>query len=179
MSLAEVDNQAFLASVADAVLAFNQALAPVVGPGRPDLAPVVLRGRFSANVIGTVWIDKDRFWTLREPFPGTEAQFESYTRPDFNPDRGDKVTGLNSLAVAAMVVMAAMDDCARVLAGSRVAPDAFPASELEFAVASLRRSVEMMSKVADNAISAPAVRRPATDAARSGSLALERYERAH
>ena len=179
MSLAEVDTQAFLASVADAVLAFNPALAPVVGPGRPDLAPVVLRARFSANVIGTVWIDKDRFWTLREPYPTTEAQFESYTRPDFNPDRGDKVGGLNNVSVAAMVVIASMDDCVRVLAASQVAPDAFPASELEFAVTSLRRSLDMMSKVADNAISAPAVRRPAADAVRSGSIALERFEKGH
>lgn len=179
MSLAEVDNQAFLASVADAVLAFNHTLMPVVTPGRDDQAAVVLRARFTANVIGTVWLDHDRLWTLREPLGGAEAQFENFTRPDFNPARGDKITGLNNIAVAAMVVIESMDDCARTLAASRIAPESFTAEEVEFAVASLRRSIAMMAKVADNSISAPAVRRPAADAARTGGIALEKHEKGH
>src|SRR5688572_26577563 len=125
MSVAEVDNQAFLASVADAVLAFNHTLAPMVMPGRDDQGAVVLRARFSANVLGTVWIDKDRLWTLREPLISAEAQFENFTRPDFNPERGDKVTGLTNIALAAMIVIESMDDCARVLAASRIAPESF------------------------------------------------------
>lgn len=175
MSLAEVDNQAFLASVADAVLAFNHTLVPVVMPGRDDQAAVVLRGRFTANVLGTVWLDKDRLWTLREPLGGAEAQFESFTRPDFNPERGDKVTGLNNIAVAALIVIESMDDCARVLAASRIAPESFTAEEVDFAVTSLQRSIDMMAKIADNAISVPALRRPAADAARAGAIALEKY----
>ena len=177
MSLAEVDNQAFLASVADAVLAFNHALAPMVMPGRDDQGAVVLRARFSANVLGTVWIEKDRLWTLREPLIGAEVQFENFTRPDFNPQRGDKVTGLNNIALAAMIVIESMDDCARVLAASRIAPESFASAEVEFAIVSLRRSIDMMTKVADNAISIPALRRPAADAARAGGLALEKHEK--
>jgi hypothetical protein len=179
MSLAEVDNQAFLASVADAVLAFNHTLVPVVMPGRDDQVAVVLRARFTANVLGTVWLDKDRLWTLREPLGGAEAQFENFTRPDFNPERGDKVTGLNNIAVAALIVIESMDDCARVLAASRIAPESFTAEEVDFAVTSLRRSIDMMSKIADNAISVPALRRPAADAARAGGLALEKHEQTH
>jgi hypothetical protein len=179
MSLAEVDNQAFLASVADAVLAFNHHLVPVVSAGAADQGAVVLRARFTANVIGTLWIDKDRLWTLREPVAGSEAQFDSFTRPDFNPERGDKVTGLNNLAVAAMVVIAGMDDCARVLAASRIAPESFTPVEVQYAEVVLRRSVDMMSKVADNTISALPVRRPAADAVRTGRLALERYDAGH
>ena len=177
MSLAEVDTQAFLASVADAVLAFNHTLVPVVMPGRDDQAPVVLRARFTASVLGTLWIDKDRLWTFREPLRGAEVQFESFTRPDFNPERGDKITGLNNVAVAAMVVIAAMDDCVRALTAIRIAPESFTAEDEEFAVVALRRSVEMMQKIADNAISAPAVRRPASDAVRAGSIALEKHDK--
>ena len=177
MSLAEVDTQAFLASVADALIALNPAIAPMVGRGRDDQAAVVLRGRFTAHVIGTAWVEKDRLWILREPLMGSEAQFESFTRPDFNPERGDKVAGLNNIAVAATIAIASMDDCARVLAASQVAPEAFGPDEVEFAHASLRRSVEMMTRIADNTIVAPSVRRPATDAARSGRVALERFER--
>lgn len=179
MSLAEVDNQAFLASVADAVLAFNPALMPIVAAGRDDQGAVVLRARFTANVIGTVWIDKDRLWTLREALIGSEPQFDNFTRPDFNPERGDKISGLNNVAIGALVVIASMDDCARVLAACRVAPEAFPAHEIEFAESSLRRSVEMMGKVADNSISALPVRRPAADAVRTGGLALEKHQRGH
>jgi hypothetical protein len=175
MSLAEVDTQAFLASVADAVLAFNHTLVPVVMPGRDDQGAVVLRARFSANVLGTVWLDKDRLWTLREPLGGAEVQFENFTRPDFNPERGDKVTGLNNIAVAALIVIESMDDCARVLAASRIAPESFTAAEVDFAVTSLNRSIDMMAKIADNAISIPALRRPAADAARAGTIALEKH----
>jgi hypothetical protein len=175
MSLAEVDNQAFLASVADAVLAFNYHLVPVVMPGRDDQGAVVIRARFTANVLGTVWLDKDRMWTLREPLIGAEAQFENFTRPDFNPERGDKVTGLNNLALAALIVIESMDDCARVVAASRIAPESFTAEEVDFALTSLRRSIDMMTKVADNAISIPALRRPAADAVRAGSIALEKH----
>jgi hypothetical protein len=72
-----------------------------------------------------------------------------------------------------------MDDCARVLAASRIAPESFTAEEVDFAVTSLRRSIDMMSKIADNAISVPALRRPAADAARAGGLALEKHEQTH
>jgi hypothetical protein len=179
MSLAEVDNQAFLVSVADAVLAFNHTLVPAVMAGRDGQAAVVVRARFTANVLGTLWIDRDRLWTLREPVAGAEQQFENFTRPDFNPERGDKVAGLNNVAVAALVVMASMDDCARALAANRIAPESFTASEVDFALTSLHRSVEMMAKVADNTINALPVRRPAADAARAGGLALERHKKGH
>ena len=45
MSVAQADNHAFLASVADAVLAFNPALMPIVSAGRDKR----IRGYFEAN----------------------------------------------------------------------------------------------------------------------------------
>ena len=124
MSLAEVDNQAFLASVADAVLAFSHTLVPVVMPGRDDQVAVVL-GLASRPTSWAPWarqgppVDPPRAADRRR------RTVRDFTRPDFNPERGDKVTGLNDIAVAALIVIESMDDCARVLAASRIAPESF------------------------------------------------------
>ena len=85
---AEVDNQASSLSVHwPTRSAFNHTLVPAVMPGRDDRVRGGVARPLHGQRLGTLSIDKAAV-DPPEPVAGAEQQFDNFTRPDFNPERG-------------------------------------------------------------------------------------------